>query len=1048
MDWIGVGLRGCLLLCSLLGSPLAWAQANTYIYVGLDEPVGGDVYTAPATVRVTATALTIDDGIYVSSVAVYSLSHGLLAENKSGDSVSHTLTGLGPGTYTFWATARNNAGKTASSGNRSITVVAPGAKPPTVSLRAPTGQPWIAPATIGLSADAADSDGHVTKVEFFANGNLVATANAAPWTGSWSGAGVGSYSMTARATDNSGNTTTSNAVSVSVAQSMVKGNIDGIGLDAAGIYQLRGWACSTGRNAPIDVHLYAGGAAGSGGAYVGSYAANRASEPGVATACQAQGSTYRFQIPLTAALRQQYANQRIYLHGISPAGAENRLLDNSGVHAIPAPLALSRRYVYDANQRLCKTIEPESGATVIDYDAAGNVAWQASGLDLSDPANCNRTEARASGRVVSRVYDERNRLKSLTFPDGRGNQSWQYWADGLPRTVTTSNEGIGLGSVINDYAYNPRRLLIRESMQSDGQVTVLDHRYDGNGYLTGTTYPSGLAVDYGPNGLGQPTRVGHYASEVRYYPNGALRRFRYGNGLVHSMTQNARQLPARSTDGTVLDLGYAYDGSGNVAGITDHLGGRQTRSMSYDGLDRLLTAQSAMFGGDGVARYSYDALDNLRTVQMGGSQRRYHYDGSNRLTNVIDQASQATVIGLGYDVQGNLNRRNGASYEFDYGNRLRKAMPVAGAEESYRYDAYGRRAQARAGNGVIHSHYSQGGQLAYQQDARRGMRVDYLYLGGSLLAQRERPLGSEAETVRYHHTDALGSPVVVTDANQAVVERSEYAPYGQLLNRPMVDGPGYTGHVMDTMTGLVQMQQRYYDPTIGRMLSVDPVTANSSTGDNFNRYWYASNNPYRFFDPDGREDEEKHVRPDRRSLDSCLSCRGANGSSVSLHGEGGKKRSDAQSSNAERAGPGSVFASSAAASEAGDDFVTELNGGPVLDALFGDPYLVNVVPIGDAFTYTLTPINAGMPPAVGLRGASIGSTVFRTAHYASRLEAAGLNVARTQTIIAREVARVRQNLAIGADVVGRMRVNGVLIEYRMRALPNGNVNVGTIFPVK
>jgi hypothetical protein len=33
---------------------------------------------------------------------------------------------------------------------------------------------------------------------------------------------------------------------------------------------------------------------------------------------------------------------------------------------------------------------------------------------------------------------------------------------------------------------------------------------------------------------------------------------------------------------------------------------------------------------------------------------------------------------------------------------------------------------------------------------------------------------------------------------------------------------------------------------------VDPVTAYSSPGANFNRYWYANNNPYRFFDPDGR----------------------------------------------------------------------------------------------------------------------------------------------------------------------------------------------------
>jgi murein DD-endopeptidase MepM/ murein hydrolase activator NlpD len=48
------------------------------------------------------------------------------------------------------------------------------------------------------------------------------------------------------------------------------------------------------------------------------------------------------------------------------------------------------------------------------------------------------------------------------------------------------------------------------------------------------------------------------------------------------------------------------------------------------------------------------------------------------------------------------------------------------------------------------------------------------------------------------------------------------------------------------------MQQRYYDPLLGRFLSVDPVTAYSSPGVNFNRYWYANNNPYKFVDPDGR----------------------------------------------------------------------------------------------------------------------------------------------------------------------------------------------------
>lgn len=37
-----------------------------------------------------------------------------------------------------------------------------------------------------------------------------------------------------------------------------------------------------------------------------------------------------------------------------------------------------------------------------------------------------------------------------------------------------------------------------------------------------------------------------------------------------------------------------------------------------------------------------------------------------------------------------------------------------------------------------------------------------------------------------------------------------------------------------------------------RFLSTDPVPPNPETGENFNRYWYANNNPYTYVDPDGR----------------------------------------------------------------------------------------------------------------------------------------------------------------------------------------------------
>lgn len=116
---------------------------------------------------------------------------------------------------------------------------------------------------------------------------------------------------------------------------------------------------------------------------------------------------------------------------------------------------------------------------------------------------------------------------------------------------------------------------------------------------------------------------------------------------------------------------------------------------------------------------------------------------------------------------------------------------------------------------------------------------------------------ANAQTVEYIHTDALGTPVAITDSVGNIVERSEYEPYGQLVNRALTDGPGFTGHVQDAATGLTYMQQRYYDPIIGRFLSADPVGVDTVLGGNFNRFYYVDNNPYRYFDPDGRHKQDR-----------------------------------------------------------------------------------------------------------------------------------------------------------------------------------------------
>ncbi|WP_312684784.1 RHS repeat-associated core domain-containing protein [Stenotrophomonas chelatiphaga] len=109
-------------------------------------------------------------------------------------------------------------------------------------------------------------------------------------------------------------------------------------------------------------------------------------------------------------------------------------------------------------------------------------------------------------------------------------------------------------------------------------------------------------------------------------------------------------------------------------------------------------------------------------------------------------------------------------------------------------------------------------------------------------------------TVRYLHTDALGTVGAKTDANGNVVERTTFEPYGAVVGGAVADGPGYTGHVSDAATGLSYMQQRYMDVELARFVSVDPVGASPVDGRNFNRYWYAGANPVGRTDPDGRCD--------------------------------------------------------------------------------------------------------------------------------------------------------------------------------------------------
>jgi Domain of unknown function (DUF1929)/Bacterial Ig domain len=88
---------------------------------------------------------------------------------------------------------------------------------PTVTLTQPTdGATFTAPATVNLAATASDTDGTISKVEFFNGATKLGEDTTAPYTFTWSGVPVGSYTLTARVTDDVGGTTTSAASRITV----------------------------------------------------------------------------------------------------------------------------------------------------------------------------------------------------------------------------------------------------------------------------------------------------------------------------------------------------------------------------------------------------------------------------------------------------------------------------------------------------------------------------------------------------------------------------------------------------------------------------------------------------------------------------------------------------------------------------------------------------------------------------------------------------------------------------------------------------------------
>ncbi len=184
--------------------------------ISFNAPVNNSTYTAPATITLTATAADSDGTI--ANMGFYNGDALIGAGTLTGGSYRFDWSNIAAGNYSLTARATDNLGAVGGSAPVNITVTAPANIAPTVSITAPVnGATYIAPAAISLGANAADSDGSIAKVEFYNGATLLGTDTSSPYSLSLSNVAAGSYAYTARAYDNTGATTNSTAVNVTVA---------------------------------------------------------------------------------------------------------------------------------------------------------------------------------------------------------------------------------------------------------------------------------------------------------------------------------------------------------------------------------------------------------------------------------------------------------------------------------------------------------------------------------------------------------------------------------------------------------------------------------------------------------------------------------------------------------------------------------------------------------------------------------------------------------------------------------------------------------------
>lgn len=498
-----------------------------------------------------------------------------------------------------------------------------------------------------------------------------------------------------------------------------------------------------------------------------------------------------------------------------------------------------------------------------DYDAQGRPLsrrnWDGTEVRFEFDLGSNLTALMSpTGARYTFAYDAWNNLVSRTTPDGVETR-YEYDALSFPvkvsmpgselvferdfmgRVLSETHNGV---AVRNTFDAEGRRVELGSDLApatrfewTPGNLCAAIHREEGS-----------LRFRYGP--LGEEVR--------REFPGGAVLEQDYDR-LGRLLEQNflppgARPAESRRSAASTQRLpggirrAYGYDDVGQVSFIEDSLRGRT--HYIHNVVGRL---QAVLHSGGEAEFYEYDAVGNRRVsaqlalmdAPMVEQVLRREPQGALRLDVDELQARGAWVASARtengnrtaevnrdggvwrytYDTDGKLLRKEGQgvegvevwAYEWNVRGQLVAVVRPDGERWTYDYDVLGRRVAKHGPAGT--RRYVWSGEQLLHEVSPSGEVVTYIRHPSMATPVMEERSGSTT----YVLTDVVGSARERVTADGTVVWQSQRGTWGE-VGPEVGDGePGFPGQSYDAESGLYYNFARYYDPTLGRYISPDPI---------------------------------------------------------------------------------------------------------------------------------------------------------------------------------------------------------------------------------